>query len=111
MHTPVVRVGRLRVGITLMTRKPHAFDWWLRYHRALGISHVFVHVEDTPELLELLSSAEFEGFVTVTTGSDNSLDTHNPKARGLGKLGGRTGEATTEHWGLILQHPPVVRVQ
>eukprot|EP00965_Chrysotila_dentata_P232445 6198976-Pleurochrysis_carterae.AAC.2 len=28
-----------------MTRKPHRFDWWLRYHRNLGICHVFVHVE------------------------------------------------------------------
>ncbi len=66
----------LKVGITLMTRKPHCFDWWLRYHRSLGIHHVFVHVEDTPELLPLLNSDEFAGFVTVTTGSDGSLDTH-----------------------------------
>jgi len=66
------------VAITLMTRKPHRFDWWLRYHRSLGVCHVFVHVEDTPELLALLSSAEFASFVTVTTGSDNSIDEYNP---------------------------------
>jgi len=71
---------QLKVGITLMTRKPHRFDWWLRYHRSLGIYHVFVHVEDTPELLPLLDSAEFKDFVTVTTGEDNSLDTHNPNS-------------------------------
>ena len=53
---------------------------WLRYHRSLGIYHVFVHVEDTPELLPLLDSAEFKDFVTVTTGDDNSLDTHNPNS-------------------------------
>ena len=35
----------LRVAITLMTRKPHRFEWWLRYHLSLGICHVFVHVE------------------------------------------------------------------
>ena len=46
----------LRVAITLMTRKPHRFEWWLRYHLSLGICHVFVHVEDTPELLPLLAS-------------------------------------------------------
>jgi len=50
----------------------------LRYHRSLGIYHVFVHVEDTPELLPLLHSDEFADFVTVTTGNDNSVDTHNP---------------------------------
>ena len=50
----------------------------MRYHRTLGIYHVFVHVEDTPELLPLLHSDEFADFVTVTTGNDNSVDTHNP---------------------------------
>ena len=70
----------LRVAITLMTRKPHKFDWWLRYHRSLGISHVFVHVEDTPELVPMLASDEFADFVTVTTGNDNSLDPLNPHA-------------------------------
>jgi hypothetical protein len=59
----------LRVAITLMTRAPHRFDWWLRYHRALGICHVFVHVEATPELLPLLTSGEFADFVTVTSTS------------------------------------------
>jgi len=64
-----------------MTRKPHRFDWWLRYHRNLGIYHVFVHVEDTPDLIPLLESPEFSDFVTVTTGNDNSLDTHNPNSK------------------------------
>jgi len=68
----------LKVGITLMTRKPHRFDWWLRYHRSLGIYRVFVHVEDTPELLPLLQSEEFADFVTVSTGKDNSESTHDP---------------------------------
>ena len=30
----------LKVGIVLMTRKPHRFDYWLRYHRSLGIALV-----------------------------------------------------------------------
>lgn len=51
---------------------------WLRYHRSLGIHHVFVHVEDTPDLLGLLASEEFADFVTVTSGMDNSLDAYNP---------------------------------
>lgn len=48
----------LKVGIVLMTRKPHRFDYWLRYHRSLGIAHVFVHVEDTPELVAMLQTSE-----------------------------------------------------
>lgn len=70
----------LKVGIVLMTRKPHRFDFWLRYHRSIGITRVFVHVEDTPELLALLETAEFADFVTVTAGSDRSEDTHKPKS-------------------------------
>ena len=70
----------LKVGIVLMTRKPHRFDFWLRYHRSIGISRVFVHVEDTPELLALLETPEFSDFVTVTAGSDRSEDTHKPKS-------------------------------
>ena len=60
----------LKVGVALMTREPHCFDWWLRYHRSLGIDHIFVHVEDSPELLVLLGTPEFSAFVTVTNLSD-----------------------------------------
>ena len=31
----------LKVGIVLMTRRPHRFDFWLAYHRSLGISPFF----------------------------------------------------------------------
>ena len=62
----------IRVGIALMTREPHRFDWWLRYHRSLGIEHVYVHVEGSPDLLPLLQSDEFTTFVTVVT-----TDQHN----------------------------------
>ena len=70
----------LKVGIVLMTRKPHRFDYWLRYHRALGICHVFVHVEDTPDLPALLQTVEYADFVTVTVGSDKSA---NSKGRAM----------------------------
>ena len=65
----------IRVGIALMTRDPHRFDWWLRYHRSLGIEHVYVHVEGSPDLLPLLHSDEFTTFVTVVaTDQDNKSD-------------------------------------
>ena len=74
----------LRVAITLMTRAPHRFDWWLRYHRSLGVCHVFVHVEATPELLPLLASEEFAGFVTVTSTSTGDAGTGTGAGDGTG---------------------------
>ena len=66
--------SELKVGIALMTRQPHRFDWWLRYHRSLGVHHVFVHVEDSPELLPLLQSDEFESFVSIVAKSGDEGD-------------------------------------
>jgi hypothetical protein len=74
----------LKVGIVLMTREPHRFDWWLRYHRSLGIEHVFVRVENTPGLLPLLRSDEFAPFVTIVTNAstDDGRDEQAPSAQG-----------------------------
>ena len=64
----------IRVGIALMTREPHCFDWWLRYHRSLGIEHVYVHVEGSPALLSLLQSDEFATFVTVVAANQGNQE-------------------------------------
>ena len=64
----------LKVGIVLMTRRPHRFDFWLAYHRALGISHFFVHVEDTPALLEELRCGEHADVVTATEGAEEGAE-------------------------------------
>mmetsp|Transcript_3559 Transcript_3559/g.10221 ORF Transcript_3559/g.10221 Transcript_3559/m.10221 type:complete len:442 (+) Transcript_3559:140-1465(+) len=53
-------------ALALLTRKPLYFDWWLDYHITLGISHFFIHVEDTPELLTFLDSEPYKSLVTVT---------------------------------------------
>ena len=66
--------SELKVGIALMTRQPHRFDWWLRYHRSLGVHHVFVHVEDSPELLPLLQADEFKDFVIIVATSGDEGD-------------------------------------
>lgn len=69
--------ARLPVAICLLTRKPHRFDWWMHYHLSLGVQHFFIRVEDTPELLELLATAEFAPHVTVvsdTAGADTRAD-------------------------------------
>ena len=43
------REARLKVAIVLMTRRPHRFDFWLAYHRSLGVSHFFVLRPGRPE--------------------------------------------------------------
>jgi len=55
-----------QIAIALLTREPHCFDWWLRYHIGLGVCHFYVHVEETPDLLPLLQSDEFAPIVTIT---------------------------------------------
>lgn len=59
-------------GLALLTRKPMHFEWWLHYHMALGVSHFFIHVEDTPELLHLLQREPYRSRVTVSEKGDNS---------------------------------------
>mmetsp|Transcript_15654 Transcript_15654/g.39845 ORF Transcript_15654/g.39845 Transcript_15654/m.39845 type:complete len:432 (-) Transcript_15654:76-1371(-) len=60
-------------AISLLTRKPLHFEWWLNYHMSLGISHFFVHIEDTPELLPLLQSEPYRSRVTI---SQKGADSH-----------------------------------
>ena len=73
-HSCAVPRPELKVGIVLMTRRPHRFDFWLAYHRALGISHFFVHVEDTPALLEELRCGEHADVVTATEGAEEGAE-------------------------------------
>jgi len=63
---------RACAGLALLTRKPLHFSWWMDYHIALGISHFFIHVEDTPELLPLLQSAPYRDLVTISVKGDAS---------------------------------------
>ena len=70
----VVPRPELKVGIVLMTRRPHRFDFWLAYHRAVGICHFFVHVEDTPALLEELRCGEHADVVTATEGAEEGAE-------------------------------------
>lgn len=53
-------------ALALLTRKPLHFEWWLNYHIELGISHFFIHVEDTPELVPLLQSERYGPLISMT---------------------------------------------
>jgi hypothetical protein len=57
-------------ALSLLTRKPLHFEWWLHYHMALGISHFFIHIEDTPELMPFLQQQPYASVVTVSHKGD-----------------------------------------
>mmetsp|Transcript_34551 Transcript_34551/g.72706 ORF Transcript_34551/g.72706 Transcript_34551/m.72706 type:complete len:300 (-) Transcript_34551:500-1399(-) len=40
-------------AVAVVTRRPHRFDLWLEYYRSLGAVHLFVAVEDSPDVLAL----------------------------------------------------------
>lgn len=42
------------IAIFSMVRKPFNFDTWLDYHFSIGVDYIFLRVEDTPELKEIL---------------------------------------------------------
>jgi hypothetical protein len=57
-------------GLALLTRKPLHFEWWLHYHITLGISHFFIHIEDTPELVPFLQTEPYRSLVTISEKAD-----------------------------------------
>jgi hypothetical protein len=42
------------IAICSMVRKPFNFDTWLNYHLSMGVDYIFLRVEDTPELKDLI---------------------------------------------------------
>ena len=51
-------------AIATVTRNPHRFDRWLDYYRRLGAAHVFMAVEQTPDVVAYC--AAHADFVTVS---------------------------------------------
>ena len=46
------------IAICSMVRKPVNFDSWLDYHFSLGVDYIFLRVEDTPELAQIIDRYE-----------------------------------------------------
>lgn len=47
---PTPQAKQARVAVVLLSRRPPNLDLWLKYHLGyMGIEHVFIDVEDTPE--------------------------------------------------------------
>lgn len=58
------------IAICSMIRKPNNFETWLQYHFSLGIEHIFLRVEDTPELEEVIKF--FPDKITVEYSNDSN---------------------------------------
>ena len=47
---------RMKVAIAIMTMKPVNFEVWLKYHlKYLKFDHIYIRVEDTPELKDIIN--------------------------------------------------------
>ena len=63
--SPVDRVDT-RFAVVTMTRMPYRFEEWLSYYRALGTDHLFIAVEESPEVESLLAEAPWCDMVTTS---------------------------------------------
>lgn len=59
-------------AICSMVRKPFNFETWLDYHFSLGINHIFLRIEDTPELFEVLKNYKDKVSVDYVERNDTS---------------------------------------
>ena len=55
-----------RFAVVTMTRMPYRFEEWLNYYRALGTDHLFIAVEESPEVELLLAEAPWCDMVTTS---------------------------------------------
>ena len=55
--------ARLALGVVCMTKKPTCIITWLMHHRSLGVSKVYLRIEDTPELAALLTQPPWDEIV------------------------------------------------
>ena len=58
--------GDTRFAVVTMTRMPYRFEDWLKYYRALGTHHLFIAVEESPEVEMLLAEAPWCDMVTTS---------------------------------------------
>jgi hypothetical protein len=58
-----------KIGIISVMYKPKNLETWLDLHRSFGISHFYIRLEDTPELVEYL---KLQPDVTLEIGTSNA---------------------------------------
>ena len=64
---PSAKPGDTRFAVVTMTRMPYRFEDWLKYYRALGTHHLFIAVEESPEVEMLLAEAPWCDMVTTSS--------------------------------------------
>jgi len=68
------RASDTSFAIATVTRNPHRFDRWLEYYRRLGAAHVFLAVEQTPEIVEYCAAHPHFVTVSETSAERNPYD-------------------------------------
>lgn len=68
------RASDTSFAIATVTRNPHRFDRWLEYYRRLGAAHVFLAVEQTPEIVEYCAAQPHFVTVSETSAERNPYD-------------------------------------
>ena len=64
----------VNVGIISVMYKPKNIETWLQLHRDLGISHFYIRLEDTPDLIDYLKS---QPDITLEIGSSSAANQYN----------------------------------
>jgi len=63
-----------KVAVISVMYKPKSINVWLDLHRKLGISHFYIRLEDTPELIEYLQS---QPDVTLQVGTSDASNQYS----------------------------------
>lgn len=58
------------IAIVSMMKNPKNIDYWLKYHRKKGITHFYIRLEDTPELVPYMSKQK-DVFLIVGSSHDS----------------------------------------
>ena len=64
-----------------MVRKPFSYETWLSYHFSKGIEYIFLRVEDTPELEDLIDKYPNKVFAQYYNGVDTTNNYHTIQTR------------------------------
>ena len=65
----------VRIGIVCMTKHPVNIETWLAYHtEVLGAERIYLRIEDTPELADMLSLSPWDSLVEPKFAANTSTD-------------------------------------
>jgi len=62
----------VNVGLITLMYKPKNVEQWLDLHRSFGISHFYIRLEDTPELIDYLQSQPDITLMIATSDTDKN---------------------------------------